>query len=252
MLLNNFCFRINNSSDLVLYQSINQTVNNVLFFMLARVRRLDPQQLLHLSLSNGSTLCIPYSLISHFIHCSGPCLLRSAPTPEPLTSDTLTPSNCKTSFRFALFNIPVMYKYVTYHMRRVEPEYANKKYRSLDGPLSTGSRSSTGYTFYSYLSSVAESVLSVVRHVADIPAPALAVIVLFVYLQIFCALWSCTRSDPNLSACLWPLYLYRIVARRFGNSSFSVTACAANDAMPPHKERSSSSRNGFLVQPYNL
>jgi len=38
--------------------------------MLARVGRLDPQQLLHLSLSNGSTLCIPYFLISHFTLCS--------------------------------------------------------------------------------------------------------------------------------------------------------------------------------------
>jgi len=47
-------------------QSINQSVSNVLFSMLARVGRFDPQQLLHLSLSNGSTLCIPYFLISHF------------------------------------------------------------------------------------------------------------------------------------------------------------------------------------------
>jgi len=43
---------------------INPTVYNVLFSMLARVGRLDPQQLLHLSLSNGSTLCIPYFLTS--------------------------------------------------------------------------------------------------------------------------------------------------------------------------------------------
>jgi len=35
-----------------------------------RVGRLDPQQLLHLSLSNGSTLCIPYFLISQFTLCS--------------------------------------------------------------------------------------------------------------------------------------------------------------------------------------
>jgi len=35
--------------------------------MLARVGRFDPQQLLHLSLSNGSTLCIPYFLISSVI-----------------------------------------------------------------------------------------------------------------------------------------------------------------------------------------
>jgi len=51
-------------------QSISQTVNNVLFSMLARVGRLDPQPLLHLYISNGSTLCIPYFLISHFTLCS--------------------------------------------------------------------------------------------------------------------------------------------------------------------------------------
>jgi len=45
-------------------QSINQTVFNVLISMLAPVGRLDPQQLLHLSLSNSSPLCIPYVLIS--------------------------------------------------------------------------------------------------------------------------------------------------------------------------------------------
>jgi len=38
--------------------------------MLARVGRFDPQQLLHLSLSNGSNLYILYFLISHFTHCS--------------------------------------------------------------------------------------------------------------------------------------------------------------------------------------
>jgi len=48
----------------------NQIVYNVLSSMLARVGRLDPQQLLHLSLSNGSILCIPYFLISHFTLCS--------------------------------------------------------------------------------------------------------------------------------------------------------------------------------------
>jgi len=37
--------------------------------MLAQVGRLDPQQL-HLSLSNGYTLCIPHFLISHFTTCS--------------------------------------------------------------------------------------------------------------------------------------------------------------------------------------
>jgi len=42
------------------FNTIKQTVYNALFSMLARVGRFDPQQLLHLSLSNGSTLCIPY------------------------------------------------------------------------------------------------------------------------------------------------------------------------------------------------
>jgi len=51
-------------------QSISQTVYNVHFSMLAQVVRLDPKQLLHLSLSNSSTLCIPYFLISHFTLCS--------------------------------------------------------------------------------------------------------------------------------------------------------------------------------------
>jgi len=49
---------------------INQVVYNVLFPMLARVGRFDPQQLLHLSLSNGSPLCIQYFFILHFTHCS--------------------------------------------------------------------------------------------------------------------------------------------------------------------------------------
>jgi len=65
-------------------QSINQTVYDVLFYMLARVGRLDPQQLLHLSKSNGSTLCIPYFLISHFTHCSH-VFIGPAPTHAPLT-----------------------------------------------------------------------------------------------------------------------------------------------------------------------
>jgi len=53
--------------------SINQTVYNILFSMLAGLDGLThklPQQLLHLSLSNGSNLCIPYFLISHFTLCS--------------------------------------------------------------------------------------------------------------------------------------------------------------------------------------
>jgi len=53
-----------------LINQINQTVYKVLVSMLARIGRLDPQQLLQLSLSNGSTLCIPYFIISHFTLCS--------------------------------------------------------------------------------------------------------------------------------------------------------------------------------------
>jgi len=53
-------------------QSINQTVYNVLFLCLHGLDgySLNPQQLLHLSLSNGSTLCVPYFLSSHLILCS--------------------------------------------------------------------------------------------------------------------------------------------------------------------------------------
>jgi len=53
--------------------------------MLARVGRLDPQQLLHLSLY---PLALPYIALHTLLQC----LLRPAPTPKPLTSDTLIPS----------------------------------------------------------------------------------------------------------------------------------------------------------------
>jgi len=58
--------------------------------MLARVGRLDSEQLLYLSLSNGSTLSIPYFLISHFTLCSH-VFLGLPPAPEPPTSSLEMP-----------------------------------------------------------------------------------------------------------------------------------------------------------------
>jgi len=58
-------------------QSINQTVYNVIFSMLVLIRRLHP---LH--------TVLPYITLHTLLQC----LLRPAPTPAPLTSDTLTPS----------------------------------------------------------------------------------------------------------------------------------------------------------------
>jgi len=70
--------------------SINQTVFNVLFSILARVGRFDPQQLSTCPYQTAPSLhtVLPYIALLTLL----PWLLTSAHTPEPLNSNTLTPS----------------------------------------------------------------------------------------------------------------------------------------------------------------
>ena len=80
-------------------------------------------------------------------------------------------------------------------------------------------------------------ILNFFHHLMDIPLPIWIVILVLPYLQVFCMLLACTKSDPHLSmAYLWPIY---IVLR--------VRACYLRCAKPPEKAVNSLVPNGHVL-----
>lgn len=67
-------------------------------------------------------------------------------------------------------------------------------------------------------SSAPGNVWRTLQHVYDIPTFLLSFLFIIIYLQVFCMLWMCTRSEmPSLCVFLWPVYIYHTTrAKSYG------------------------------------
>jgi len=83
----------------------------------------------------------------------------------------------------------------------------------------------------SIFSSPFNHVASLLQHALDIPITLLLILLIFVYVEVFCLLWICTRQDPQLYTCfafLWPMYIYYAVSKQMLKSSHSGSRASAS------------------------